>query len=209
MPQPANVYITETLDSWVIGEGILVALHDAKSRGLLTKDAVVIPNRATLYCQLVETVYSIAPIPAVVEGFNLEPMRHLRKQDDNFVVELTKQVVRKNLSEVFSVFDFSFQDFDLETGLFNYTHLNIPIIESGNFHAVAFWFDCALDAKGEIKLDNRPQSGTHWMQMLRFMNEDELVEKGDVFKLQIAHTGKLLHVTVLCVVCSNDWIVAR
>jgi predicted RNA methylase len=148
LPEPANVLVSETLDSWVIEEGFLVALHDARLRGLISKDAVIIPNRATLYCQLVETRYSLTAMPAMVEGFNLEPLRTHRRKDHNFVVELTPDIVLRNLSAPMAVFDFAFQDMDLSTALFNYSLLSIPITASGNFHAIGFWFDCALDAAG-------------------------------------------------------------
>lgn len=152
LPQPADILVSETLDSWVIEEGFLVALHDAKARGLITKDAIIIPNKATLFCQLLETRYSIAPIPAIIEGFNLEPLREHRRKDHNFVVEINKDIVHKNLSDPVPVFDFEFQHFDMKTGLFNYTLLEIPIINDGNFHAIGFWFNVAVDAAGEISL---------------------------------------------------------
>ncbi len=150
LPEPADILVSETLDSWVIEEGFLVAIHDAKRRGLVKPDAIIIPNRATLYCQMVETRYSLASIPGMVEGFNLEPVRKHRRQDHNFVVELSPEVVHRNLSSPLAVFDFQFQDFDMKNGLFNYSHLSVPVTADGNFHALAFWFDVALDEAGEI-----------------------------------------------------------
>eukprot|EP01038_Epipyxis_sp_PR26KG_P008140 gene8140-11019_t len=185
----ADVVVSETLDSWVIEEGFLVSLHDAKSRNLITPSAVVIPNQALLYCQLVETVFSLSSFPAMVEGFNLEPIRKLRKSYRNFVAQHTDFVL-KNLSEPIPVFNFQFQDMDISTALFNYTLLNIPITQNGTLHGLVCWFNLTLDPKGFITLSNNPGSKSHWMQMFKLLEGDDAVVAGEEYKIQIAHTGE-------------------
>jgi len=76
---PADILVSETLDSSLIGEGFISSLCDAKTRGLITQNATIIPARATVWIQLVETTLSL-PIPALLgDGdLNFELLREFR-----------------------------------------------------------------------------------------------------------------------------------
>ena len=201
---PADILVSETLDSSLIGEGFLSSLCDARTRGLITKDATIIPARATVWIQLVETTLSL-PIPALFGGsdLNFELLREFRPISN--IVGPYSTNVAKVLSEPHCLFEFDFQNMTGVTdssppswslegrkdGLFDHTTLIITITNPGAFQAVAFWFDVALNFAGNHNLTNAPGSSTHWDQILEIVTfEERSVEAGSQVSLEFARIGE-------------------
>lgn len=90
MGKPADVFVSETFDSALIGENFLSILSHAKTHNLITPDAVVVPNSGTIFVQLLESSLSLPPGSSESEEeedlspfraagkYNLEPMRRHR-----------------------------------------------------------------------------------------------------------------------------------
>jgi hypothetical protein len=98
--QPADILVSETFDSGLIGENFLSILSHAKSNQLIKKKAIIIPNSATIFVQLLESTLSLpsgssgsgsgsgsddgsggvtVDSPYLAAGrYNLEPMRRHR-----------------------------------------------------------------------------------------------------------------------------------
>jgi predicted RNA methylase len=55
MTAPADVLISEIVDSGLLGEGVLPALRDAFKRGIVSRDAVTVPCRAVIRAVLVRS----------------------------------------------------------------------------------------------------------------------------------------------------------
>mmetsp|Transcript_33360 Transcript_33360/g.48354 ORF Transcript_33360/g.48354 Transcript_33360/m.48354 type:complete len:453 (+) Transcript_33360:78-1436(+) len=185
---PANLLVSETLDSWVIEEGLSTSIADAKNRNLITADAIIIPNRAILYAQMVESKFSL-PNPAIIEGFNLETLRRFRPMDNSMVID-ARSAVSRILSKPAIAFEFDFQNDVSISTLEDYSVIDFTVSKTGNFHAVIFWFDVFLTEDSSIKLTNSPRSNSHWGQMLHFMNHDLNVDVGDSFTLKAFHTDE-------------------
>ena len=61
MGKPADIFVSETFDSGLIGENFLSVLSHAKTHRLLKKTATIIPNSATMFVQLLESTFSLPP----------------------------------------------------------------------------------------------------------------------------------------------------
>mmetsp|Transcript_26873 Transcript_26873/g.66227 ORF Transcript_26873/g.66227 Transcript_26873/m.66227 type:complete len:730 (+) Transcript_26873:109-2298(+) len=57
IPYPAHVIVTEIFDSFLLGEGILPSMIDAKKRGLISAEGKVVPASATITAVLVESPF--------------------------------------------------------------------------------------------------------------------------------------------------------
>jgi hypothetical protein len=201
---PADILVSETLDSSLIGEGFISSLCDAKTRGLITPNAMIIPARATVWIQLVETTLSL-PIPALLgdSDLNFELLREFRPISN--IVGPYSTNVAKILSEPHRLFEFDFQNMTGVTdssphswslegrqdGLFDHTTITITITNPGAFQAVAFWFDVALNFAGSYNFTNAPGSATHWDQTLELVPfEESFLEAGSQVLLEIARIGE-------------------
>lgn len=61
MGKPADIFVSETFDSGLIGENFLSILSHAKTNHLIKKTAIIIPNSATMFVQLLESTFSLPP----------------------------------------------------------------------------------------------------------------------------------------------------
>ena len=154
-----DILVSETFDSWIIGEGFLSSLLDLRARKVISDETIVIPSSGLLYIQLVETYFSF-PQSATISGFDFEILRpyktfnHMTLKDFN---------VRKNLSNVVEAFSFNLQSyrhceivesvtFPYPNGILDYRVLFLPITKDGTVHGATFWFDLNLDPAGTITL---------------------------------------------------------
>jgi predicted RNA methylase len=151
---PADVLVSETFDSWIIEEFFFPSLADLRDRGLLTWDAKIVPSKATLWFQLVETTYSFTQFPAEVSGFNYEPFRRFRPK--NQFVENSFDVVTKNVSNAVRAIDFDFNKQKHFHEYFNYKSISIIAATDGVIHGACFWFDMYLDPNDRTILSNKP-----------------------------------------------------
>jgi SAM-dependent methyltransferase len=187
----ANLFVSELLDSALLGEDFLPILRDAQAR-LLTPDAKVIPARAKVYAQLVEseTLHSWqylkgdamgCRIPAdIVEDYGPANPAALD------VKPLVASGCVRVLSEPFLAFDFDFQHPPSVDG--RVCRLAVPTTATGQVHAVLFWWSCDLDAAGKEVLSNAPgQDRDHWTQAVSFVKRPVAVEAGQQVKVLCAH----------------------
>lgn len=76
MPEKADILVSETLDTYLIGEWFLPTLKHAREH-LLKPSAIVIPSSAVVYVQLIESFYGFGKT-SIIEGFDLTPFRKFR-----------------------------------------------------------------------------------------------------------------------------------
>ena len=203
LSQPANVFVSETFDSGLIGENFLSILRYAKSSKLLHKDAIIIPNSGSVQCQLLESAHSLSRNNNIF-GFNLEPMRKYRRANVLTVNSISRSAsTRAILSSVQTAFNFNFQQFD-DSQEFQYKFLIFPITTSGVLNSIGLWFHLNLDAEHKFKLTNAPDysrnideqqtldeniedsyRSSHWMQYIYRFPSDVFVEAGDIIRVQI------------------------
>lgn len=213
MRQRAHVLVSETFDAGLVGENFLSILTHARTSGLLTRRAIIIPSAARVYVQLLESTMSL-PMRDVIDSdgdgaansislnastkgflvkqrYNLEPLRRHRRANGYTVRYLNEDnSVRRRLSAVLTLFDMDFQHYDVKQPI-RYSCLVVNITADGLLDSLGLWFDLFLDEERQLVLSNSPygaaaaEGRTHWMQMLYRLSEDMVVRRGDLLRIQI------------------------
>lgn len=199
LQKPFDIMVSETFDAALIGEKFLPILIHAKSSGLLTHDAVIIPNSAIIHAQLMESTFSL-PLGSTQHGlsfhaskemFNLEPMRRFRHAGGYTVRYLNEaNAVRAKLSPVYPMFRYDFQNYNLSKAELDYSCIIFEISKSGEDESrlvdtIGLWFSLNLDADKELVLTNSPESPSCWMQSLYRLSKDVIVKRGDFLRIQV------------------------
>lgn len=199
LKKPVDIMVSETFDAALIGEKFLSILTHAKSKKLLKRSGVIIPNSATLYGQLLESTLSLKrggnnSAYLAAGKYNLEPMRKYRPSGVYTVRYLNEQnAVRRRLSAITQLFSYDFQNYDVSTKNFAYSCVLFEVTsDEGVFDSIGIWFELFLDQNRELVISNapEPQSGAShispgWMQAIYRVSQDVMVKKGDLLRIQI------------------------
>lgn len=192
--EPATILVSETMDAWIVGEGYLDTLVDIRRRGLIQPDAVVIPNSAKLYVQLVQTTYLFPTEIPNISGLDFSVMAKSFHFKD-VTIEHLNNVVSRYLSDPHHILSFNFQEFgntmerEYPT---TYQSLVIPVTKSGMMHGASFWFDLCVDPNCRITLNNSVNSTSYsWRQATHlFSFSGKKVSAGSSIQLLIAHRSE-------------------
>ena len=183
--QRADILVSETFDAGLVGENFLSILTHARTSGLLTKRAIIIPSAARVYVQLLESTMSLpmrdidgsdgdaagtttttTSLNTSTKGFlvkqryNLEPLRRHRRANGYTVRYLNEDnSVRRRLSAVLTLFDMDFQHYDVKEPI-RYSCLVVNITADGLLDSLGLWFDLFLDEERQLVLSNSPYIGT-------------------------------------------------
>lgn len=183
--QRADILVSETFDAGLVGENFLSILTHARTSGLLTKRAIIIPSAARVYVQLLESTMSLpmrdidgsdgdaagtttttTSLNTSTKGFlvkqryNLEPLRRHRRANGYTVRYLNEDnSVRRRLSAVLTLFDMDFQHYDVNEPI-RYSCLVVNITADGLLDSLGLWFDLFLDEERQLVLSNSPYIGT-------------------------------------------------
>ncbi|GAB2930795.1 hypothetical protein GCM10027280_17910 [Micromonospora polyrhachis] len=187
LPRRADVLVTETFDCGLLGEGILATIAHAREY-LLTDDAVIVPGRAKVFAQLVEsTALHRKNHVGELYGFDLSEFNRLSSLE-YFDSRLSRHEHR-NLSAPFEVFDFDFYR-DGPTG--RRVELTVTPSATGVCHAIVFWFE--LELVPGITVTNSPEHPTtHWKQAIQGLGEPIPLRAGMPLTLGIRHDGLHIH----------------
>jgi type II protein arginine methyltransferase len=156
-----DILITETLDSGLVGEGMIPIIIDAKRR-LLKEGGQIIPRGATVYAALLEsnTIWQFNNV-TTADGFDVSLFNRLSTQ--GFFPVRLERFEHRFLTPPVEVCRFDFMADHLETRQFN---IPVPAAQTGTCHAVAFWFDLDLDEQS--KFSNSPDNlNSHWKQAVQ------------------------------------------
>lgn len=188
MPEKADILITETFDSHLIGEGILAIIADAKQR-LLKPDAKIIPAQASIMVMAVESeaLYHQMLVDNV-SGFNLSafnefqvrPSIGVKAQEYNFTP----------LSAPIAAIAYDFKEGALHTPDVEFT---LEITQNGRFHALLSWITLNL-GDGAIyensPLHTKEHTNSHWLHTLHPIRIQPTVHKGESVKCIARYTPK-------------------
>ena len=183
--EPATVLVSEIVDAGLLGEGVLPTVRHAL-RHLVTAQAAVIPRAATVFAALVE-VPRLRPINPVreISGFDLTAFDRFRIPGDYVEVRLDHEPHRR-LCEPVRVIDFDFRRPPpcRDDAAPERHDIEMAVTADGTAHAVAFWFDLALD--DAITISTAPgASATAWGQALQFLDEAPRVRAGQTMMLEM------------------------
>jgi hypothetical protein len=168
--------VAEILDAGLLGEGILLSLSSARKQGLIRHDATIIPQGATVYAQVVDSVaYQKFPVE-MVSGFNLSAFNlFFVANEDSYEIGSLKSLeyvpvsgmqlqmfVRNTCEEIEEVFEFDFAKEQLDLQRSQDVQFKVKTKGSYSHLLMVFWFKLHLDANNDI--DSSPDGTSHWGQ---------------------------------------------
>lgn len=164
MQRRANVLVTEVLDTELIGEGA-IGIYNHAHKHLLTDDCVLIPSRATVFAQVVQTPLAVAwnrtKTIANLDGEILlqTPESIIACKGEAGVHDMQLSQLPMNqicpISKPIPIFDFNFSD---STGMATdrSNNLKLKSDSQGSVDMVLFWWSIDMDNEGEIVLSCAP-----------------------------------------------------
>ena len=171
-----TILVSETLDSYIIGEGFLSMLYDWRFRHVISDNIQIIPHHGRLHMQLQQTNYLLND-SLTVHGFDFSPLDKYRLKTDEVIVGRQLKGFHKNLSDAFSFIDFEFEQ--SRDDFFHYVYLEIPITDIGRLTSVVMYFEVWLDVEESIRLHTFYDSPTHWTQIERILDWTRSVVPGN------------------------------
>ncbi|KAG1359314.1 Protein arginine N-methyltransferase 7 [Cocos nucifera] len=166
LESPADVLVSEILDSELLGEGLIPTLQQAHEM-LLVKNPQTVPYRAMTYGQLVESTFLwklhdlYSSELNASDGIHLAPaglerIIHVKQQQYAMRCDAISKELRL-LSEPFKIFEF---DFWKRPDSHGETEIWVKAIDNGKVHAVISWWVLQLDYEGSIFYSTAPR----WMR---------------------------------------------
>jgi tetratricopeptide (TPR) repeat protein len=182
LTEPADILVSEIFDVGLLAEYAIPSIKHAREH-LLKPNAQIIPKSATVYAVLVDSnqVFDQDRVN-IVSGFDLSLFNSFSKKADYLQLYL-RNFDYTSLCQPFEVFEFDFCGADIEP---ESRKISLQITESGNCHAIVFWFGLWLD--DEIYLDTSPFSqDTCWMQAVHIVEPPKSFESGQETVLLASH----------------------
>lgn len=181
LPEPADVVISEIVDTVLLGEGALATLFHAMHE-LAKPNARAIPERGTLKAQLVESEKLLNLWrPQEAEGFMLDAFHHLAN-----VAQITPNDLSachlKPLGAATELFQFDFMRPNLKSAQTT-KHLSCSAV--GTIHAVLVFFE--MDLSPGIELSNGVSSGGHWGRTAFLLDRPVPAELCDFLPITASH----------------------
>jgi precorrin-6B methylase 2 len=186
LPRPADVLVTEVIDCGLVGEGVVDTMRHAREH-LLAPQARVVPARATIYAQLIESRW-LERLNRVrrVSGFDLSDFNGLASLA-YFPIRLAQVAYRPLAPPVEALrFDFQRGEYPDER-----TTVTSVAAVNGMCHAVALWF--GVELVPGIVLSNEPSNMlSHWEQAVQCFASPIPVRAGQPVELSLWQQGRHL-----------------
>ncbi|SFG93995.1 Ribosomal protein L11 methyltransferase (PrmA) [Palleronia marisminoris] len=199
LPEPADVVISEIVDTMLLGEGALATLKHAMET-LAKPDARAIPERGRLMARLVESDKLLNLWrPQEAEGFDLSAFHHFAT-----VARITPNDFAacglRSLGPAKDLFGFDFTSPEILAGR---TTEQLDCSDAGTMHAVFVYFE--LDLAPGIQVTNGLQSDGHWGRTAFLLNQPRSAEPGGTLTITAHHDTSELSVSVHAAVdCTDD-----
>ena len=147
---PADVLVSEIVDSSLLGEGVLDA-HEAAIRDLVKPGGAVIPGRGTVRVGLIDVPGLDRDMLDHVEGFDVRPFNRLRRRSRKGKAGRATHIPRSAAVDLFA--------FDLATAIAAPpARTSVTCVSTGGMvNAVARWI--TLDLDGLNRYENAPGPG--------------------------------------------------
>ena len=183
LPERADVLITETFASAIIGEGILPTLEHAHEH-LLAPGATIIPCAGSVMGYLAggDTLKGMLFVDRI-DGFDLSPFNDFAPSI--FAASLDG-VPHQALSDDVELVRFDFKEKNFAMGR---RRLSVTATRPGVCVGIAQWIRLELDS--ETRYENRPTPGAafngHWTHLLHRFPRLVRVEPGDTVAITLRH----------------------
>ena len=183
LPERAQVLVTETFASSLIGEGILPTLEHAHEH-LLTPDAAVIPSAGAVIGYLAggDTLRGMLFVEQIA-GFDLVQFNDFAPPMMAMSLNIVPHDVLSDDIELLR-FDFKQRNFPMTR-----QRMMIRATKAGTCCGIAQWI--RLDLDREQRYENRPAPNAtvngHWAHMLHRFPRLVQVQPGDVITVEVRH----------------------
>lgn len=190
IPEPADVVISEIVDTVLLGEGALATLTHAMA-ALAKPDARAVPERGTLMAQLVESDKLVDLWrPQQAEGFDLSAFHHFAR-----IAQITPNDFAacgmKPLGPTTELFQFDFTRPNLNPAR---ATEDLFCTAAGTVHAVFVSFEMELAAG--IRVTNDLTSEGHWGRTAFLLDSPMIARAGDFMRVTAQHDSSQLSLSV-------------
>ncbi|OWZ15720.1 Arginine N-methyltransferase [Phytophthora megakarya] len=194
LPRRADMLVSELFDSVLLGEAVLPTIRHAMQH-LLTPDAIIVPERATVFAQVIESepIYHF-------NSFNVveKEQAKLARSDTAWQCEGGKPALpvhfralekdSKLLTKPSKVLSF---DFTKSTnGAAEYHETVVDVIETGKVQAVLMWWEVSFDEDDSVVYSTKPGAQNwqdHWVQVVFPLVENIQTRPNDKLVLRAHH----------------------
>jgi SAM-dependent methyltransferase len=186
LPEPADVVISEIVDTVLLGEGALATLVHAMYR-LAKPDARAIPEQGALMAQLVESDKLLNLWrPTQAEGFDLSAFHRFAT-----VAQITPNDFAacgmRPLGPATELFQFNFMRPDIRPAR---RTVDLGCSDAGAVHAVFAFFE--MDLAPGIRLTNGLNSAGHWGRTAFLLDRPVPAAPGDFLSVTAQHDASQL-----------------
>ena len=200
IPEPADVVISEIVDTVLLGEGALATLTHAMHK-LAKPQARAIPERGTLMARPVQGDGLMALLrPQQAEGFDLSAFHRFAS-----IAQLTPNDVAAcaltPLGPATELFQFDFLRPNVRPAR---RTTRLACKKAGTIHAVLVTFKMEL-APG-ILLSNDLQSDGHWGRTAFLLDRPHVAAPGTHLTITAQHDASQLSLTVLDSIPATGWL---
>jgi hypothetical protein len=193
VPERAEVLVTETFASGLVGEGILATLEHAHQH-LLTPGATIVPASGSIMGYLAggDTLKGMLFVDAIA-GFDLSPFNDFAPA---ILTASLDGVPHDTLSDDVELlrFDFSAKSFPMEKRT-----LQVKATRPGLCVGIAQWIRLALDS--QTRYENRPapnaEHNGHWAHLLHRFSRLVPVETGDILSIVVRHDREQVNIDLV------------
>ncbi|KAG7388984.1 Protein arginine N-methyltransferase 7 [Phytophthora pseudosyringae] len=184
LPRRADMLVSELFDSVLLGEAVLPTIRHAMQH-LLTPDAAIVPERATVFAQVIESepIYHFnsfqVPVPAKQhkEAATAPREAKLVRSDTAWQCEGGKPALpvhfralekdSKLLTRPTTVLSFDFTK--PTTGAAEYQETVVDVVDAGQVQAVLMWWEVSFDEDDNVVYSTKPGAQNwqdHWVQVV-------------------------------------------
>ncbi|KAI9985274.1 hypothetical protein PInf_004600 [Phytophthora infestans] len=195
LPRRADMLVSELFDSVLLGEAVLPTIRHAMQH-LLTPDAVIVPERAAVFAQVIESEPIFHFNSFKIQDKTTGPK--LARSDTAWQCEGGKPALPVHfrslekdstlLTKSTKVLSF---DFTKPTaGAAQYQETVVDVVKPGKVQAVLMWWDVSFDAEDSVVYSTRPGAQNwqdHWVQVVFPLVADIHTQVNDKLILRAHH----------------------
>ncbi|KAG2782695.1 hypothetical protein PC129_g15436 [Phytophthora cactorum] len=174
LPRRADMLVSELFDSVLLGEAVLPTIRHAMQH-LLTPDAVIVPERATVFAQVIESEPIFHFNSFEVQESTTGPK--LARSDTAWQCEGAKpalpvhfRALEKDSTLLTKPTKVLSLDFTRPTtGAAGYQETIVDVVEAGKVQAVLMWWEVSFDTDDSVVYSTEPGAQNwqdHWVQVV-------------------------------------------
>lgn len=184
LPEPKyDVIISEWMGYFLLYEAMLDSIIYARENHL-KPNGIILPNRCTLHLLGINEELHTQHVEFWSDVYGVN-MNDLRKRS---IEEPLMEVVNPEhiLTESEQIANFDMMTVDLNYPNFTY-EFNLKCTQTGKLAAFVGYFDTMFELENKVMFSTSPdETPTHWKQTVFFIEQPQVVQKGDVISGKIS-----------------------